>query len=43
MILTNIETVPGITSFTACAAARNEALVEQNDILSAKKIFGRFF
>ena len=29
-----IETVPGITSFTACAAARNEALVEQNDILS---------
>jgi precorrin-2/cobalt-factor-2 C20-methyltransferase len=30
----DIETVPGITSFTACAAARNEALVEQNDILS---------
>ena len=29
-----IETVPGITSFTACAAARNEALVEQNDILT---------
>ena len=29
-----IETVPGITSFTACAAARNEALVEKNDILS---------
>lgn len=29
-----IETVPGITSFTACAAARNKALVEQNDILS---------
>ena len=29
-----IETVPGITSFTACAAARNEALVEQNNILS---------
>ena len=30
----DIETVPGITSFTACAAARNEALVEKNDILS---------
>ena len=29
-----IETVPGITSFTACAAARNEALVEKNDILT---------
>ena len=29
-----IETVPGITSFTACAAARNKALVEQNEILS---------
>jgi precorrin-2/cobalt-factor-2 C20-methyltransferase len=29
-----IETVPGITSFTACAAARNRALVEQNQILS---------
>ena len=29
-----IETVPGITSFTACAAARNEALVEQDNILS---------
>ena len=29
-----IETIPGITSFTACAAARNEALVEQNDILT---------
>lgn len=29
-----IETVPGITSFTACAAARNKALVEQNQILS---------
>ena len=28
-----IETIPGITSFTACAAARNMALVEQNDIL----------
>lgn len=29
-----IETVPGITSFTACAAAKNKALVEQNEILS---------
>ena len=29
-----IETIPGITSFTACAAVRNEALVEQNDILT---------
>ena len=29
-----IETIPGITSFTACAATRNKALVEQNDILS---------
>ncbi|MDO5859348.1 precorrin-2 C(20)-methyltransferase [Methanobrevibacter sp.] len=29
-----IETIPGITSFTACAAAKNEALVEQNDILT---------
>ena len=29
-----IETIPGITSFTACAAARNKALVEQNDILT---------
>ena len=29
-----IETIPGITSFTACAATRNEALVEQNDILT---------
>ena len=28
-----IETVPGITSFTACAAAKNETLVEQNEIL----------
>ena len=28
-----IETIPGITSFTACAAARNRTLVEQNDIL----------
>ena len=28
-----IETIPGITSFTACAAAKNKALVEQNDIL----------
>ena len=30
----DIETVPGITSFTACAAARNKALVEQNQILT---------
>lgn len=30
----DIETIPGITSFTACAAARNKALVEQNDILT---------
>ena len=29
-----VEAIPGITSFTACAAARNEALVEQNDILT---------
>lgn len=29
-----IETIPGITSFTACAATRNEALVEQNDVLT---------
>lgn len=29
-----IETIPGITSFTACAAAKNEALAEQNDILT---------
>ena len=29
-----IETIPGITSFTACAAAKNEALVAQNDILT---------
>nr|WP_295001262.1 precorrin-2 C(20)-methyltransferase [uncultured Methanobrevibacter sp.] len=29
-----IETVPGITSFTACAAAKNKALVEQNDVLT---------
>ena len=29
-----IETIPGITSFTACAARRNEALVEKNDILT---------
>ena len=29
-----IETIPGITSFTACAALKNEALVEQNDILT---------
>ncbi|AMD16665.1 potassium transporter TrkA [Methanobrevibacter sp. YE315] len=29
-----IETIPGITSFTACAAAKNEALVEQNQILT---------
>ena len=29
-----IETVPGITSFTVCAAARNKALVEQNEILT---------
>ena len=29
-----IETVPGITSFTACAATRNKALVEQNQILT---------
>lgn len=29
-----VETIPGITSFTACAAARNEALVEQDDILT---------
>lgn len=29
-----IETIPGITSFTACAAAKNKALVEQNDILT---------
>ena len=29
-----IETIHGITSFTACAAARNKALVEQNDILT---------
>ena len=29
-----IETIPGITSFTACAATRNKALVEQNQILT---------
>ena len=29
-----IETIPGITSFTACAATKNEALVEQNQILT---------
>ena len=29
-----IETVPGIASFTACAARRNKALVEQNEILT---------
>ena len=29
-----IETIPGITSFTACAALKNEALVEKNDILT---------
>ena len=29
-----IETIPGITSFTACAAAKNEALVEQNQVLT---------
>lgn len=29
-----IETIPGITSFTACAATKNEALVEQNEILT---------
>ena len=29
-----IETIPGITSFTACAATRNKALVEQNNILT---------
>lgn len=37
-----IETVPGITSFTACAAAKNKALVEQNQILTiVPKIDGR--
>lgn len=37
-----IETIPGITSFTACAAAKNEALVEQNEILTiVPKIDGR--
>jgi precorrin-2/cobalt-factor-2 C20-methyltransferase len=37
-----VETIPGITSFTACAAARNRALVEQNDILTVvPKIDGR--
>ena len=37
-----VETIPGITSFTACAAARNKALVEQNDILTVvPKIDGR--
>lgn len=29
-----IETIPGITSFTACAAAKNKALVEQNEVLT---------
>ena len=29
-----IETIPGITSFTACAALKNESLVEKNDILT---------
>lgn len=29
-----IETIPGITSFTACAATRNKALVEQNQVLT---------
>ena len=38
-----VETIPGITSFTACAAARNEALVEQNEILTVvPKIDDRF-
>ena len=37
-----IETIPGITSFTACAAAKNEPLVEKNDILTiVPKIDGR--
>lgn len=37
-----IETIPGITSFTACAATRNKALVEQNQILTIiPKIDGR--
>ena len=29
-----IETIPGITSFTACAAAKNKALVEQDEVLT---------
>ena len=29
-----IETIPGITSFTACGAARNKALIEQNKVLT---------
>ncbi|WP_220607736.1 precorrin-2 C(20)-methyltransferase [Methanobrevibacter oralis] len=29
-----IETIPGITSFTACAATKNKPLVEKNDILT---------
>ena len=29
-----IETIPGITSFTACASVRNKALVEQNEVLT---------
>lgn len=29
-----VETVPGITSFTACASAINESLVEQNQVLT---------
>ena len=29
-----IETIPGITSFTACAATKNKALVEQNQVLT---------
>lgn len=29
-----VETIPGITSFTACAATKNKPLVEQNDVLT---------
>ena len=29
-----LETIPGITSFTACGAARNKALIEQNKVLT---------
>ena len=29
-----VETIPGITSFTACASVRNNALVEQNQVLT---------